>query len=101
MDSDLIIILPFVLIVALILSVTVNSIVEKSLLFHERKAEREREATQSNPSGSAKKVERLEQRLRVLERLATDRGQDLALQIENLREPARADFAATYEDSRV
>jgi len=32
-------------------------------------------------------VERLEQRMRVLERLATDKGADLAAQIEDLRSP--------------
>lgn len=33
-------------------------------------------------------VERLEQRLRVLERIATAKSTDLAAQIEDLREPA-------------
>lgn len=33
----------------------------------------------------AAKIERLEQRVQVLERIATDRGQDLALEIERLR----------------
>lgn len=32
--------------------------------------------------------DRIEARLRVLERIATDKGQDLARQIEQLREPA-------------
>lgn len=31
-------------------------------------------------------IERLEQRMRVLERIATDRGADLALEIEQLRD---------------
>jgi hypothetical protein len=34
----------------------------------------------------AGKAEALEQRVRVLERLATDRGQDLAMEIEDLRD---------------
>ena len=37
----------------------------------------------------AAQTERLEQRVRVLERIITDRGQDLAGEIETLREPAR------------
>lgn len=37
----------------------------------------------------AAQVERLEQRMRVLERIATDRGADLAAQIEDLRDTAR------------
>jgi len=36
----------------------------------------------------AAKAERLEQRVRVLERIATDRGADLATQIEDLRDNA-------------
>jgi len=36
----------------------------------------------------AAKIERLEQRVQVLERIATDRGQDLALEIERLRPAA-------------
>jgi len=35
----------------------------------------------------AAQVERLEQRVRVLERIATDRGADLASEIERLRDP--------------
>ena len=35
----------------------------------------------------AEETERLEARVRVLERIATDKGQDLARQIEQLREP--------------
>ena len=34
---------------------------------------------------------RIEQRLRVLERIATDKGSTLAAEIEDLREPARAE----------
>lgn len=34
----------------------------------------------------AAQMERMEQRLRVLERIATDRGQDLATQIDSLRD---------------
>ena len=36
----------------------------------------------------AAKIERLESRVQVLERIATDRGQDLALEIERLRPAA-------------
>ncbi|WP_374281182.1 hypothetical protein [Novosphingobium sp.] len=39
-------------------------------------------------SADAEETERLEARVRVLERIATDKGQDLARQIEQLREPA-------------
>jgi hypothetical protein len=36
-------------------------------------------------AAQAAHIERLEQRMRVLERIATDRGNDLAAQIEDLR----------------
>ena len=37
-------------------------------------------------ASQAAHIERLEQRMRVLERIATDRGNDLALEIEQLRD---------------
>ena len=37
-------------------------------------------------AAQAAHIERLEQRMRVLERIATDRGADLALEIEQLRD---------------
>jgi hypothetical protein len=43
---------------------------------------------QANADQSADHVERLENRIRVLERIATDKSTTLATQIENLREPA-------------
>jgi hypothetical protein len=41
-------------------------------------------------ASQAAQVERLEQRMRVLERIATDRGSDLAAQIEDLRDEPQA-----------
>ena len=37
-------------------------------------------------AAQAAHIERLEQRMRVLERIATDRGSDLAIEIEQLRD---------------
>ena len=44
-------------------------------------------AAPTNADQSADHVERLEHRIRVLERIATDKSSALATQIENLREP--------------
>jgi hypothetical protein len=41
-------------------------------------------------AAQASHIERLEQRVRVLERIATDKGAELAAQIEDLRGEARA-----------
>lgn len=53
----------------------------------ERKMELQAQMTAEKAAQYAAHTEQLEQRVRVLERIATDRGVDLALEIENLREP--------------
>lgn len=64
-------------------------------VYHRRLAHKERIAElraaggQPAPTGEhAELVERLEHRVRVLERIATDKSNNLAAQIEDLREPA-------------
>ena len=84
--EELIVIFGFVLIIASIALGVGSSIHKRQIEYKERKDALERENFGANPDGSAKKIEQLEQRVRVLERLATDRGQDLAHQIEELRE---------------
>ncbi len=88
MDGDLFLILCFVLIIASIVLGIAAGTHKRHLEYKERKEVYERENTAASPSASGGKIEQLEQRVRVLERLATDRGQDLALQIEELRESA-------------
>ncbi|HSQ94911.1 MAG TPA: hypothetical protein VLM18_02265 [Croceibacterium sp.] len=62
--------------------------------YKQRKAELDAEARRATLSERGDYVEMLEQRVRVLERIATDRGVDLAAQIESLRtDPAVAKFA--------
>jgi len=56
----------------------------KRLAFKQRKLELEAEVRMSAGPGPA--VAQLEQRVRVLERIATERGQDVAHQIEALRD---------------
>jgi hypothetical protein len=81
----LVIIFSFI-IVATIISFAFGSVIHKrQIAYKERKEALDRESRGADPAGSAKKVEKLEQRVRVLERLATDRSPDLASQIEDLR----------------
>ena len=61
----------------------VFAIYSKRLQFKQRKLEIEAGA---RGEGSSAAVERLEQRVRVLERIATERGHDVAHQIEALRD---------------
>ena len=63
----------------------------RGMAFKERQLELQASGTAERAEHFAAKAEALEQRVRVLERLATDRGQDLAMEIEDLhdREMAR------------
>jgi hypothetical protein len=57
----------------------------RRLAFKQRKLELETQVRMGAPA-SSELVARLEKRVRVLERLATERGPDVAAQIEALRE---------------
>lgn len=69
----------------------------RGLAFKQRKLEIETgQAGGDRTAGSNELIARLEKRVRVLERLATERGPDVAAQIEALREDrALADLSAT------
>lgn len=82
---ELAIIFGFILIIASIALGVGSSIHKRQLQYRERKDAIEREQAGNSTSDASQKIEQLEQRVRVLERLATDRGQDLASQIEELR----------------
>ena len=65
---------------------------ENRLKFKQRKLELELEAKKTRGGdASADTIAKLEQRMRVLERIATDRGHDIAVQIEALRDKRPAD----------
>lgn len=83
--GELAIIFGFVIIAALIAFGFGSSIHKRQIAYKERKDALERERSDANAPGTARTVAQLEKRVRVLERLATDRGQDLASQIEDLR----------------
>ncbi|WP_375394100.1 hypothetical protein [uncultured Sphingomonas sp.] len=55
----------------------------------QRQLEQQSAMTAEKAAQYAAHTERLEQRVRVLERIATDRGADLALEIDRLRDGDR------------
>ena len=60
---------------------------KRRLDFQRRELELTADQTAERAAQYAAHVERLEQRVRVLERIATDKGSDLAARIEDLRVP--------------
>ncbi|MFN3288741.1 MAG: hypothetical protein ACK40H_09850 [Sphingomonadaceae bacterium] len=58
---------------------------KRQLRLRERQLELTAAATAEQAAQYAAKIERLEARVAVLERIATDRGADLAFEIEKLR----------------
>lgn len=61
---------------------------KRHLSFKERQLELTASQTAEKAAQYAAHSERLEARVRVLERIATDKGQDLATAIEDLRDPS-------------
>ena len=70
--------------VVFIISV-LGDVYKRRLAFRERELELLSRQTAEKAAQYAAQAERLEQRVRVLERIATENNTDLALQIENLR----------------
>jgi hypothetical protein len=64
----------------------IAEVAKRYIGFKERKLELMADKTAERAAQYATHVERLEQRMRVLERIATDKGVDLAAQIETLRD---------------
>ena len=62
-----------------------SSVATKCIRLKERQIEAQTALGAEKAAQYAAHMERMEQRLRVLERIATDRGQDLAQEIESLR----------------
>ena len=85
MDSDLLIIFPSIIIMLIIIGLSLNGIASK-VLKHKR-WEREQEILARKPQSDDQldRTEMIEDRLRVLERIATDRGQLLSDEIDQLR----------------
>lgn len=60
---------------------------KRRLAFKERQLELMAESTAEKAAQYAAQAQRLEDRVQVLERIATDKGADLAARIEDLRDP--------------
>ncbi|MCK0127728.1 hypothetical protein [Erythrobacter sp. F6033] len=88
MDLELVVIFGFVLIVLSIIGASVNGIISKATAYYLEKDEREngRSGGANSTSDLAERTAMIEDRLRVLERLATDRGQMLSDEIDALRD---------------
>lgn len=63
-----------------------GSIYKRKLKLRERELELQSSMTAEKAAQYAAHTERLEQRVRVLERIITDKGTDLAAEIEDLRD---------------
>ncbi|MXP43023.1 hypothetical protein [Allopontixanthobacter sediminis] len=98
--GELAVIFGFIILISIIAFGWGGAIHKRDLDFKQRKLELEASKSSGIGPEAARKIEMLEQRVRVLERLATDRGQDLALQIENLRNSAQPEIAPDYPASR-
>ena len=86
MNQEAILMLAFMLIVVPIVLGVGSDIYKRRLAFRERELELLSKQTAEKAAQYAAQAERLEQRVRVLERIAIDNKSDLALQIEGLRD---------------
>lgn len=70
--------------------ITIGTVFQRYMAHKERKLTLTADKTAEKAAQYASRVEQLEARVRVLERIATDKGADLAEQIEDLRSPQMA-----------
>ncbi|MEM9501028.1 MAG: hypothetical protein AAF941_04205 [Pseudomonadota bacterium] len=90
MDSDLVIILGAVIVMLIVVGVSINGIVAK-VFDHENAAAGGVDGSLDRRTQDiAARTDMIEDRLAVLERIATDRGQLLTDEIEQLRVEAKA-----------
>jgi hypothetical protein len=66
--------------------IAVSAMFKRHMSFKERQLELTADKTAEKAAQYAAHVEKLEERMRVLERIATDKDVDVAAQIENLRD---------------
>lgn len=92
MDPDLILIFSFVIVLTVILGLSVNGVVQKILDYKREK--RPSADAPAQVSAQNDRISLVEDRLQVLERIATDPqlrlGTELAQEIEQLRAPEEA-----------
>ena len=75
-------------------TILVGTIFKRIMSYKEKQLGLTADSTAEKAAQYAAHVEKLEARVRVLERIATDKGADLALQIEELRETPTVSLAA-------
>ncbi len=85
MDIEFVIAMLLSFVVAVVVIRTVGEVWTRHLRLKERQLEVQAAGFANNDPEQSAKSDRLEKRVQVLERLATDRGQDLAREIEDLR----------------
>jgi len=85
MEDELAIILPGVIVMLIVIGLSVNGIVGKVLRHKREMYELERNGRPDKGRLQADRTDLIEERLEVLERIATDRRNNLALEIEELR----------------
>lgn len=100
MDPDLLIIFMFVLVTLMIVFPFAAFMHKRNVAHEERKLELLARAEEAKNSGGSAEFRKLEERVRVLERIATDGKQDLALQIEQLRDLQEIDDLTTARASQ-
>ena len=71
-------------------TILVGTIFKRIMSYKEKQLALTADRTAEKAAQYASHVEQLEARVRVLERIATDKGADLALQIEELRDAPQA-----------
>jgi uncharacterized protein YpmS len=77
----------FVVVVAVpVISMTVADIFKRHMKFREKQLEAISRETAEKAARYAAQTERLEHRVQVLERIVTDKGIDVAVEIERLRD---------------
>ncbi len=92
MDGKIFALLFFMIVVGIPVIGGILADMHKRKLKHEqRKMELVSQETAEKAAQSAAHTERLEQRVRVLERIITDKGLEVADQIEALRDPPQID----------
>ena len=87
MNDDVLIAVLFLVIALPIALLVLGDFAKRYIRYKERKLELLADQTAERAAQYAAHVERLESRMRVLERIATDKGVHLADQIEDLRDP--------------
>ena len=86
MDPELLAIFGFVLIILMIVFPFAAIMHKRNVAHEERKLELQARAQEAKSNGGSAEFRKLEERVRVLERIATENKDDLTLQIEQLRD---------------